>query len=85
MANRLSPGRTKWAPICSCPRGLGAGWAMDPGALDYLGRVIYAQARTLGFQDAFFHICFAFVLALVPAWFLGRAGRRSPAVERIRP
>ena len=58
---------------------------LAPGALDYLGRVIYAQARTLGFQDAFFHICFAFVLALVPAWFLGRAGRRSPAVERIRP
>jgi DHA2 family multidrug resistance protein len=58
---------------------------LGPGALDYLGRVIYAQARTLGFQDAFFHICFAFVLALLPAWFLGRAGRRSPALERTRP
>ncbi len=55
---------------------------LGPGALDYLGKVVYAQARTLGFQDAFFHICFAFVLALVPAWFLGRAGRRSPAAER---
>jgi MFS transporter, DHA2 family, multidrug resistance protein len=49
---------------------------LGPGALDYLGRVIYAQARTLGFQDAFFHIFFAFVLALIPAWLLGRAGRR---------
>jgi MFS transporter, DHA2 family, multidrug resistance protein len=48
---------------------------LDPGALDYLGKVIYLQARTLGFQDAFLFICFAFVLALVPAWLLGRAGR----------
>lgn len=57
---------------------------LRPGALDYLGEVIYAQALGLGFQDAFFTICFAFVLALVPAWLLGRAGRpraaaRSPA------
>ena len=56
--------------------------ALGPGALDYLGGVIYAQARTLGFQDAFFHICFAFVLALVPAWLLRRAGRARPAVQR---
>lgn len=48
---------------------------LHPGALDYLGQVVYAQARTLGFQDAFFYIFFAFVLALVPAWLLGRAGR----------
>jgi len=47
----------------------------QPGALDYLGRVIYSQALGLGFQDAFFLICFAFALAFVPAWFLGRAGR----------
>jgi DHA2 family multidrug resistance protein len=58
---------------------------LGPGALEYLGSVIYAQARTLGFQDAFFHICFAFVLALVPAWFLGRAARPGPAFERTRP
>jgi hypothetical protein len=55
---------------------------LGPGALDYLGDVVYAQARTLGFQDAFFHICFAFVLALVPAWLLRRAGRLRPAVQR---
>ncbi|HSH06970.1 MAG TPA: MFS transporter, partial [Burkholderiales bacterium] len=48
---------------------------LQPGALDYLGRVLYAQALGLGFQDAYFFICFAFALALVPAWFLGRAGR----------
>jgi DHA2 family multidrug resistance protein len=45
------------------------------GALDFLGQVVYAQARTLGFQDAFLHIFFAFLVALVPAWLLGRAGR----------
>jgi MFS transporter, DHA2 family, multidrug resistance protein len=56
-------------------RGGVADAVLRPGALDYLGQVIYAQARTLGFQDAFFHIFFAFVLALVPAWLLGRAGR----------
>ena len=55
---------------------------LGPGALDYLGDVIYAQALGLGFQDAFFQICFAFVLALVPAWLLGRAGRAQPAATR---
>jgi hypothetical protein len=55
---------------------------LRPGALDYLGEVIYAQALGLGFQDAFFQICFAFVLALVPAWMLGRAGRSQSAAMR---
>jgi MFS transporter, DHA2 family, multidrug resistance protein len=55
---------------------------LGPGALDYLGDVIYAQALGLGFQDAFFLICFAFVLALVPAWLLGRAGRAQPVPQR---
>jgi len=49
------------------------------GALDFLGQVVYAQARTLGFQDAFLHIFFAFLVALVPAWLLGRAGRAQLA------
>jgi len=49
-----------------------------PGALDYLGQVVYAQARTLGFQDTFFYTFFAFALALIPAWLLGRAGPRAP-------
>lgn len=55
---------------------------LGPGALDYLGDVIYAQALGLGFRDAFFQICFAFVLALVPAWLLGRAGRAQPVPTR---
>jgi len=47
--------------------------ASRTGALNYLGDVIYAQALTLGFQDAFFQICFAFALAMIPAWILSRA------------
>jgi MFS family permease len=45
------------------------------GALDYLGQVVYEQARTMGFQDAFFFVFCFFALALAPAWLLGRAGR----------
>jgi len=47
--------------------------ARSAGALNYLGDVIYAQALTFGFQDSFFQISFAFCIALIPAWFLGRA------------
>ena len=50
--------------------------AIDYGALDYLGEVIYAQALTLGFQDSFFQICFAFFVALIPAWILSRSAAR---------
>ena len=47
--------------------------ALDSSALHYLGAIIYAQARTFGFQDSFVQICFAFIIAFFPAWFLGRA------------
>jgi len=50
--------------------------ALHSGALNYLGQVIYAQARSLGFQDAFFQICFAFAIAFIPALVLGRASRK---------
>ena len=49
---------------------------LQPGALNYLSDVIYAQALTFGFQDSFFQICFAFCIAFIPAWFLGRAAVR---------
>ncbi len=47
--------------------------AGQSGALNYLSDVIYAQALTFGFQDSFVQICFAFCIAFIPAWFLGRA------------
>jgi len=53
----------------------------EPGALDYLGKVIYAQASTLGFQDAFMVISVLFVLVLFPAWVVGRAQKRVDRAE----
>ena len=44
----------------------------QPGALDYLGKVIHAQATTFGFQDGFMVVAILFVFALIPAWNLGR-------------
>lgn len=43
-----------------------------PGALHFLHRVVYAQAYTLGFRDSFLIVAFAFTLALIPAWIMGR-------------
>ncbi len=42
-------------------------------ALDHLGRMIQAQADTLAFQDGFRLVALVFVLALIPAWILGRS------------
>lgn len=42
------------------------------GALNYLGRVIYAQAYTLGFRDSFLLVGVIFTFALIPAWLMGR-------------
>ncbi len=45
------------------------------GALNYLGRVIHAQAYTLGFQDSFLVVGVVFTFALIPAWLMGRSKR----------
>jgi MFS family permease len=50
------------------------------GALHYLGRVIYAQAYTLGFRDSFLVVAVIFALGLIPAWMMGRA--RQPRRAR---
>ena len=42
------------------------------GALHYLGRVIHAQAYTMGFRDSFLIVAIIFVLGLIPAWVMGR-------------
>ena len=46
---------------------------LRPGSLHFLGRVIEAQANTLGFQDGFMIIAVVFVCALVPALMLGNS------------
>jgi hypothetical protein len=41
-------------------------------AMHYLGRVIHAQAYTLGFRDSFLMVALIFAFALIPAWIMGR-------------
>ena len=48
----------------------------QPGALHFLGRIIEAQANTLGFKDGFMVLSVIFILALVPAWRMGSSRRR---------
>jgi hypothetical protein len=42
-------------------------------ALNHLSRMVYAQARTFGFQDGFLMIAILFLAALLPAWILGKS------------
>lgn len=46
------------------------------GALDFLGKVVYAQARTAGFQDGFMVISLVFLCALIPAWVLRNSTKK---------
>ena len=50
---------------------------LGPGALHYLGKVVTAQASARGFSDGFLIIALVFVLAIIPAWNLGKARRRT--------
>ena len=45
------------------------------GALNFLGRVVYQQASTLAFRDCFLIVTAVFMLALIPAWLMGRRKR----------
>ncbi len=47
------------------------------GALNYLGKVVLAQASTLAFKDTFLAISVVAFLAVGPAWMIGRTGKRS--------
>jgi len=47
-----------------------------PGALQYLGEVIQAQASTRGFQDGFLILVVSFIAAMIPAYLLKRHRRR---------
>lgn len=48
----------------------------SPVALDYLGKVVHAQANTLGFQDGFSALAIVFLLAIIPATVLAWLRRR---------
>lgn len=47
-----------------------------PGALHFLGQMIYEQASTMGFQNAFLALAFLAVAGLAPAWYLSRTKAR---------
>ena len=47
------------------------------GALHFLGRVVYAQAYTLGFRDCFMLVTVVYMLALIPAWIMGTRVQRG--------
>jgi EmrB/QacA subfamily drug resistance transporter len=42
------------------------------GALHFLGRVLHAQAYTMGFRDSFLIVAIVFALGIIPAWIMGR-------------
>jgi hypothetical protein len=52
-----------------------------PAALHFLGRVVHAQAYTMGFRDSFMFVAFIFIVGLIPAWVMGRAA--PPRAVRI--
>jgi MFS transporter, DHA2 family, multidrug resistance protein len=47
------------------------------GALHFLGKVIYAQAYTMGFRDSFLVVAIVYVLAIIPAWIMARTRVRT--------
>lgn len=55
------------------------------GALHYLGRMIHAQAYTLGFRDSFLVVAIVFGLGLIPAWMMGRASVTRSAMAPAAP
>jgi len=55
-----------------------------PGALHYLGQVIYAQASTAGFQDAFIALAAISLFGLLPVWVLARSPEFGPSFRRRR-
>ena len=57
----------------------------QPGALYFLGQVVYAQGSSMGFQDAFFAVALIGALALVPAWIMSRAGHGQAVPRPIVP
>ncbi|MCH7833447.1 MAG: hypothetical protein IIC55_11345 [Proteobacteria bacterium] len=61
----LSPGELTLLAESGVPEAL-----QQPGALDYLGKMLEAQANTFGFQDGFLVIAAVFAAALIPAYIL---------------
>ena len=54
-----------------------------PAALHFLGRVVHAQAYTMGFRDSFMLTAIIFVVGLIPAWVMGRSPAPRPRAARL--
>ncbi|GMV68362.1 MAG: MFS transporter [Pseudomonadota bacterium] len=50
-------------------------------AADFLGRVIYAQANTWAYREGFILVALVFLVAIAPAWLMGR----SREVSHVSP
>jgi len=48
----------------------------DPGAFLFLKEIIYEQANTMGFQDAYYLLSAFAIFGLAPAWVLSRTRKR---------
>ena len=55
------------------------------GALHYLKEVIVAQATARGFSDGFLAIALVFLLAVIPAWNLGKTRKGAKTAQRAAP
>ena len=49
---------------------------LEPEALRFLGQMVYHQCYARGFQDSFLALGVVFLVALIPAWFMGRFVRQ---------
>tara|TARA_Y100001934_G_scaffold192930_1_gene227531 strand:- start:327 stop:1820 length:1494 start_codon:yes stop_codon:yes gene_type:complete len=53
--------------------------ARAPGVFHYLGDMIYAQASTMGYHDAFMVLAVVALLGVFPAWVMAQSGRGKRA------
>jgi hypothetical protein len=51
--------------------------ARDAAAFRYLGDIIYAQASTMGYHDAFMVLAVVAFLGVAPAWLMARLNKRQ--------
>ncbi len=52
--------------------------ARAPGVFHYLGDMIYAQASTMGYHDAFMVLAIIALLGVAPAWVMAHSRQRQP-------
>ena len=56
--------------------------AREPGAIQYMGDVILAQASTRGFQDAFTLLAIMAFMAIIPALMMAHLMKADAAAKK---